>query len=88
MPDKPTNNCPQLNVRLDKHPTLLDEIKTYASDRNIIASEFLLNTIKAGLIKHSTSILLVIGSSCCYFHQFCGNPVVVSPPHLSVHQVR
>ncbi|MBN3925609.1 hypothetical protein [Nostoc sp. NMS4] len=30
MPDKPIR--PQLNIRLDKHPGLLDEIKQAASD--------------------------------------------------------
>ncbi|MHC5675300.1 hypothetical protein [Nostoc sp.] len=29
------NVRPQLNIRLDKHPGLLDEIKAYASERTI-----------------------------------------------------
>jgi hypothetical protein len=31
MPDKPLR--PQLNIRLDKNPSLLDDIKQAASDR-------------------------------------------------------
>lgn len=55
MPDKPTNDRPQINVRLDKEPGLLDEIKKAASDRNVTASEFLLDAIRAALGKPTTS---------------------------------
>jgi uncharacterized protein (DUF1778 family) len=51
MTDKPVNNRPQINIRLDKEPTLLDEIKRTASDRNITVSEFLLDAIKTALGK-------------------------------------
>lgn len=54
MPDKPASNRPQINIRLDKEPGLLDEIKKAASDRNITASEFLLDAIKAALGKPAT----------------------------------
>lgn len=54
MPKKPINNRPQINVRLDKDPTLLDEIKKAASDRNITASEFLIDAIKSALGKQAT----------------------------------
>jgi len=53
MPDKFVR--PQLNVRLDKHPGLLDEIKAYASDRNITASEFILEAILTALGKPTTT---------------------------------
>ena len=51
MPDKPVNNRPQINIRLDKDPTLLDEIKKAASDRNTSVTEFLLEAIKSALGK-------------------------------------
>ncbi|HYX17887.1 MAG TPA: hypothetical protein VE944_26710 [Nostoc sp.] len=51
MPKKPVNNRPQINIRLDKDPSLLDEIKKAASDRNITASEFLIDAIKSALGK-------------------------------------
>lgn len=57
MPKKPVNNRPQLNVRLDKEPTLLDEIKKAASDRNITVSEFLIDAIKSALGKPATPSL-------------------------------
>ncbi len=62
MPDKPVR--PQLNVRLDKHPGLLNEIKAYASDgyagtkgdhRNITASQFVLDAILTALSKPTTT---------------------------------
>ena len=54
MPDKPVNR-PQLNIRLDKDPSLLDEIKKAANDRNTTVSDFLLNIIKTALGKPTTS---------------------------------
>lgn len=57
MPDKPVNNRPQINIRLDKEPTLLDEIKKAASDRNTTISEFLLDAIKAALGKTTSTEL-------------------------------
>jgi len=53
MPDKHPSNRPQLNIRLDKNPGLLDEIKGAASDRNITASEFVINAILSALGKTS-----------------------------------
>lgn len=53
MPDKPLR--PQLNIRLDKFPGLLDEIKAYASDRNITASQFILDAILTALGKPITT---------------------------------
>ncbi|MGJ5633289.1 hypothetical protein [Nostoc sp. CALU 1950] len=55
MPDKPVNR-PQINIRLDKDPSLLDEIKAYASDRNITKNEFLIEAIKSALGKPTTTI--------------------------------
>ncbi len=54
MPDKPVTNRPQINIRLDKEPSLLDEIKKAASDRNTTVSEFLLGIIKTALGKPTT----------------------------------
>lgn len=53
MPDKPIR--PQLNVRLDKHPKLLDEIKQAAGDRNTTASQFVLDAILTALGKLTTT---------------------------------
>ncbi|MHC5717538.1 MAG: hypothetical protein ACYTX0_36895 [Nostoc sp.] len=53
MPDKPVR--PQLNIRLDKHLELLDDIKAYASDRNITASEFVIDAILTALGKSTTT---------------------------------
>lgn len=55
MPDKPVNNRPQINIRLDKEPSLLDEIKKAASDRNTTVSEFLLGIIKTALGKPTST---------------------------------
>ncbi|MGI2908354.1 hypothetical protein [Tolypothrix sp. VBCCA 56010] len=55
MPDKPLNNRPQINIRLDKEPSLLDEIKKAASDRNTTVSEFLLDAIKSALGKPTST---------------------------------
>jgi len=52
--DRQTSSPP--NVRLEKDPTLLDAIKAYASDRNITASEFILDAIKTALGKPTTTI--------------------------------
>lgn len=49
MPDKPVR--PQLNIRLDKHGDLLDDIKQAASDRNTTASQFILDAILTALGK-------------------------------------
>ncbi len=53
MPDKPVR--PQLNIRLDKYPDLLDEIKGAASDRNTTASQFVLDAILTALGKPTTT---------------------------------
>jgi predicted solute-binding protein len=53
MSDKPVR--PQINIRLDKEPSLLDEIKKAASDRNTTVSEFLLDVIKTALGKTTTT---------------------------------
>lgn len=55
MPDKPANNRPQINIRLDKEPGLLDEIKKAASDRNTTASKFILDAILTALGKPTTT---------------------------------
>ncbi|MHC5823185.1 MAG: hypothetical protein ACYT04_46970 [Nostoc sp.] len=47
MTDKPLR--PQLNIRLDKHPSLLDDIKQAASDRNTTASQFVIDIILSAL---------------------------------------
>lgn len=57
MPDKPVTNRPQINIRLHKEPTLLDEIKKAASDRNTTVSEFLLDAIKTALGKPASTEL-------------------------------
>ena len=54
MSDKPVR--PQINIRLDKEPSLLDEIKKAASDRNTTKSEFLLGIIKTALGKPTTTM--------------------------------
>ncbi|MBN3945380.1 MAG: hypothetical protein HWQ38_02345 [Nostoc sp. NMS7] len=53
MTDKPLR--PQLNIRLDKHPSLLDDIKQAASDRNTTASQFVLDAILRALGKPTTT---------------------------------
>ncbi|MHC5779899.1 hypothetical protein, partial [Nostoc sp.] len=53
MTDKPLR--PQLNIRLDKYPTLLDEIKSCASDRSTTASQFILDAILTALGKPTTT---------------------------------
>lgn len=53
MPDKPVR--PQINIRLDKTPGLLDDIKQAASDRNVTVSEFLIGAIHAALGKPATT---------------------------------
>lgn len=53
MTDKPLR--PQLNIRLDKYPELLDEIKQAASDRNTTVSQFILEAILTALGKPTTT---------------------------------
>ncbi|QFS50873.1 hypothetical protein [Nostoc sphaeroides] len=53
MTDKPLR--PQLNIRLDKNPSLLDDIKQAATDRNTSASEFVIDAIKSALGKPTTT---------------------------------
>lgn len=53
MPDKPLR--PQLNIRLDKYPSLLDDIKQAAGDRNTTASQFVLDAILTALGKPATT---------------------------------
>ncbi|MEH2003519.1 MAG: hypothetical protein V7L00_33265 [Nostoc sp.] len=53
MTDKPVR--PQLNVRLDKYPSLLDDIKQAASDRNTTVSQFVIDTILSALGKPTTT---------------------------------
>lgn len=53
MTDKPVR--PQLNIRLDKNPSLLDDIKQAASDRNTSASQFVLDAILSAVGKPTTT---------------------------------
>lgn len=53
MTDKPVR--PQLNIRLDKNPSLLDDIKQAASDRSTTVSEFVLDAILTALGKPTTT---------------------------------
>ncbi len=53
MPDKPVR--PQLNIRLDKHLDLLEDIKQAASDRNTTVSQFILDAILTALGKPTTT---------------------------------
>lgn len=55
MTDKPLR--PQLNIRLDKYPSLLDDIKQAASDRNTTASQFVIDAILTALGKPTTTTL-------------------------------
>ncbi|MEH2131659.1 MAG: hypothetical protein V7K86_13685 [Nostoc sp.] len=53
MTDKPLR--PQLNIRLDKYPSLLDDIKQAAGDRNTTASQFVLDAILSAVGKPTTT---------------------------------
>jgi hypothetical protein len=53
MTDKPLR--PQLNIRLDKYPSLLDDIKQAAGDCNTTASEFVIDAILTALGKPTTT---------------------------------
>ncbi len=53
MTDKPVR--PQLNIRLDKYPSLLDDIKQAASDLNTTASQFILDAILSAVGKPTTT---------------------------------
>ena len=51
MLNKPQNNRLQLNIRLEKFPQLLDDVKRAASNRNVSSSEFVVNAILTALGK-------------------------------------